>query len=540
MKDLSRRVVVTVAFFCIVLGAVVRLSRLDAHVFAEDETATEMHVAGYTGKDVLRILQDGRPVRASDAQRLIAPSRERGTAAVVASLASEDPQHPPLFYVMERAWVDHAGSTVSLRRAFPALLGVLGIMAAAFLCGLATRSAIGAWVGGGLFAVSPLQIVYAQQMREYSLFATLTCLSTAMVVVLVRRTRPDAALGYALAALAGLYTFTLFVFVLLAQLTIVALLRPARRVWVAYSTAVVVALAAWIPWLSVLMRQHAVVSATNDWSAQRWSVAALGAKTLANASTTFFDLHYADVRWAPAAVLVLVILAAALASLRLVTREARAVVIALIVWCYGTLLVADIVVGGHRSSVARYVIPAFCALIVAVAAWVSATIQRRAGRGWAYAGALALCCAAVLSIVGRAHSDVWWDNYKLAALRPLAAQIDAMRLPVFVTDANFPIVLALTNYCRSNPTFVLTDVRHMRSVLAGTKAALVLTTSDRSYAIVRGDTGFAARPLYESRAAPSPIAAFRSKLAAAPADGGFDVAKAALLLVGRPIGFKTP
>src|SRR5260370_22053747 len=159
------------------------------------------------------------------------------------------------------------------------------------------------------------------------------------------------------------------------------------------------------------------------------------------AATRFFDLTYIDRRWGSVAGLVLVVRALALLRLRRGSREAQAIVWSLLGWCFGVLAVVDLSAGGHRSTVARYVTPVFCALVVAVAAWVASVWNRSPRRAALPVGAaLVLCACGVLSLGVRAQHGAWWDNAKDGGLRAIVAMIDEARLPVLVTDGNWPII----------------------------------------------------------------------------------------------------
>jgi uncharacterized membrane protein len=543
MERHSRRIV-AVAFVCIVLGVGFRLWRLDQHVFCTDEVVGAYHTAGYLTAEVRGQFAGERAVRATDARALYAPRTDRSTRDVVAGLAHEDALHPPLFYVTERWWLEVAGSSIVARRALPALFGVLGIAAAGWLCALSTRRAIGGWIGAALFALSPFQVVYSQEMLEYSLFATVTCASTAFLLLVLRRPRLPSTTGYALAVTAGLYTFPLFVLVTAAHVTIACVLRPPRRSLFAVFAATGLAFAAWIPWLHAIFELRARLAAAADWSGTRWSVAAIALKSLFNASTTFFDATYADVRWVPVTAFVLVTIAVALASLRNAPPEARAVVWTLLAWCFGSIVVADVALGGHRSTVVRYVVPAFCALVVAVAAWAMSAWDRPRRSARPAAAAFALCAAGVVSLLVRAHYTAWWDNAKDGGVPAIVAAIDDARLPVLFTDENWQMILDVANYTRTNPTFIMVPPEKLRAVTLRMQPVFVLTSSNASRSQVSGDAHLRSRLLYVSSTAAPSVALFRNRFAKDSDAGEHDPytedSRAALLRVGTSVNLAGP
>lgn len=526
---------IAVAACCIILGAGFRMWRLDGSAFSSDEVVAAQHVAGYTERDVIAALAGASPVQAAAARRFAAPGPQHSVRDVVATIAAEDPQHPPLFYVLAHGWGMAAGSSVAAKRALPALFGLLGIIAAAWLCGQVTRSAIGGWAGAALYALSPFQVVYAQELREYSLYATVTMLATALLITSLRRPRPALVATYALACVAGLYTFTLFPLVIAAHVTILAVIRPARDAAARSLTAMAVATAAWTPWIVVLLARRNLITSTNDWSGTRWSPVALAAKWLFNGASAFFDLLYLDPRWAPVSAGVLVVVACALIALRRSTIESRAVAFSLLAWCFGALALVDITAGGHRSTIARYVTPAFCALVVAVAAWV-ADASKRQGRAqvFPFAAAALLCLAGLASITTRASRGAWWDNAKDGGIRPIAAAIDAARVPVLVTDVNWPILIDLALSTRTNPSFLLVPASSVGRSTALRGDVLVVTTSRASRAAVAATPRAHTKLVYAAATTSGAVSLFRRRLvkdASSNDDGLVDDSRAALLRV---------
>ncbi|BDE06291.1 hypothetical protein WPS_15670 [Vulcanimicrobium alpinum] len=541
-----RRSLIPIAIVCVVLGAGFRLWHLDGQTFSSDETVAAQHVAGYVEQDVLNALGDARPVHAKEAERFVVPTGERGTRSVVAALAREDPQHPPLFYVLERWWLAPAGPSIAAERALSAIFGLLGIAATWWLCALAGRSAVAGWAGAAVFALSPFEVVYAQQLREYALFATLTMASAALLILALRAPRWWTIVALAIAVAAGLYTFSLFVLVVAAEATIVVILRPARRTALVVAAAFAAALVAWSPWMVVLARGRDLVTSTNDWSGTRWSPLALIAKWLYNAAISSFDLIYLNARWAPLAAIVLLIVGIALWETRRASAEARAIVWALLAWTFGALALTDLIAGGHRSTVARYTTPAYCALIVAVAVWVS-TGWRGDGKRFAFrsACALLLCVLGAASLGTRATRTVWWDNAKESGIRPIAATIDEAKLPVLVTDGNWPLLVNLSRYVRTNPTLTLVSADRVATLVTAHGRALVVTTSAASRRTVIAARSVRTRVVTDAARSADAVSLFRSRLASARADKADDVddSHAAVLEVAgrteRPPGHLT-
>jgi uncharacterized membrane protein len=139
--------------------------------------------------------------------------------------------HPPAYYLLLRAWLQvagfptgQAGATGFRLEFLAAFLSLwLGVLLAPLTWQLARRLRLGdttAALAALLAALSPFGVWYGQEVRMYTLGACLAMLCLLATVPFLRAPRASrrklaaAALGYALAAAAGLLTLYYFAFVL--------------------------------------------------------------------------------------------------------------------------------------------------------------------------------------------------------------------------------------------------------------------------------------------------------------------------------------
>jgi hypothetical protein len=184
--------------------------------------------------------------------------------------------NPPLYYLLQRAWLVFGDSPFAMRL-LPVLLSTL-CLPALYLLG---RDTVGRWQGvvaALLLATTPLHIEHAHNMRTYSLL-TLTTLSGGWLLVRLLQayasrpldsspSRSPRALwvGYGLVQIVMLYSHsTAWLFPVLANVLVgYLLLRRQVRLqflwhWVAVNAAV---LLAGLPWLLVMLKQSATVMRT--------------------------------------------------------------------------------------------------------------------------------------------------------------------------------------------------------------------------------------------------------------------------------------
>ena len=183
-------------------------------------------------------------------------------------------QHPPLYYLLLHTWVRIFGESELALRLLSAYLGILIIP----VCYRLSRSLAGPRVAGWtalLVTIAPFQVYFAQEVRIYTLLALLAGLALISFVRILSGVREGkvawAWVGYVLFSAAALWTHNTALFLPLAVNAIMLTLYLVRRWheggishitlpppgrWVLAQCAI---LAAWAPWLPVMVRQSAAV-----------------------------------------------------------------------------------------------------------------------------------------------------------------------------------------------------------------------------------------------------------------------------------------
>src|ERR1700678_2995803 len=221
-------VVRAIALAAIVAGVLLRFSGLDHKLFSYDEATTSLRTAGFTLSDYYGEAFSGRIVANSSFLVYQHVTPAKSAADAVRSLAVEDPQHPPLYYLLERSWSQAFGNSVAARRIVSAIAGTL-LLGAAFWLALELFGSIDAGlIAAALLAVSPFFVIYSQQAREYALWGLCVAVATAFLVRALRGGTANWA-WYALSAALGLYSDLIFVYVLAAHTLYVAIVAIRER-----------------------------------------------------------------------------------------------------------------------------------------------------------------------------------------------------------------------------------------------------------------------------------------------------------------------
>ncbi len=434
-----------VLLLAIALGVVLRFDGLERRPLWYDEVATWLRLSGSTEADV-RALDDGRALdpralrqrfqRAGDAPLA------RGVARTLRSVAVDEPQLGAGYLAVASLWTRAAGDGRGALRALSALLSVAALALLGLLAWRLFADRRVALAAVALAAVSPLQARYAQEARAYALWQVLL-LATALAVHAAAR-HPSRA-RWTLVALAFAAALHVHPLTLLAAPALLLLARggATRGALGALGAGLVL----WAPWLIVAALHHGASQRTTAWAGADTGAVALLRGWLGVATAVFFrpggpgglldGLHgaLAGAAWvglgAGAALLIVVAL---VGVARRAAQPARAFVLALALLPFATLALADLVLGGRRSTVDRYLLPAWLALELAVAFVLAAPGPRRAARAWVLLVVLALGAATLLR---SRPLDVWWntDPDGLATLRVVEQRLDTTPGSVVLTDA---------------------------------------------------------------------------------------------------------
>lgn len=419
------------------IGCGLRLVALDRQVLWHDEVYTRIFAAGNAAHDWKPALFTGAPIPVAEVLAWQRPRGERTTWDTVVSLAHDEPQHPPLYYVALRGWVSLFGSEIGALRALSAT-GALGLPPAmAALAWALFRDRRVAWTAAALAASSPFFHLYAREAREYILWAVLSVASTAALVEADRRSDDSPPpvgwwAAYAVLTATSLYTAFSATGVVAAHVAWLILthrsLRPPAVRYAIASLAVAGALFA--PWAVAIGRQWEAFQVSTAWmravQVPRAELISTFALHLSRAFVDFWpDLASSG---APVGVLAaLALLGWGTAQLRRAPPPAATLLVLLIAAPIALTLLPDLWGGGIRSLSTRYFTVALAAVLL-IAAWGLGTARGRLG------GALTAAVVAVglASSAWDTHQVAPWSKGVSVGLPTIAAHIAAAPRPVVV------------------------------------------------------------------------------------------------------------
>jgi uncharacterized membrane protein len=446
MKNQALRVVLAIV---IILGIAFRFINLDRKVYWHDEVYTSMRAAGYTRGEIDRELFQNKIIPAADLQKFQQIKPNSTVTDTIASLKIEDPQHPPLYFLIARLWMQMFGGSVTASRFLPALLSLVSLPLMYRLALELFGSASIAWMATALLAISPFDILFAQTARQYGLLTTLIIGSSGSLLKALRISTWKNWLIYGVAVAMGLYTHPFFgltlmghaVFVLIGRRNvetnrwITPPISPGIRRWQGFAVAVVIALFLYLPWIQVLLTNTQRAANTTDWARIPQPFSYLAKLWTLSFTSLFMDLDFGfNNPWTflTRVPFVLLILGAFYILCRTTPRRSWLFIITSVFVPFLLLVIPDLVLGGKRSAVSRYLISCYPGIQLAVA-YLLVRGLRTGKIFWQGVGAIVLV-GSLISVSTSALAETWWSkdlSYENAAV---ASLVNAAPNPVLVSD----------------------------------------------------------------------------------------------------------
>lgn len=403
----------------ILLGIGFRFFELDRKLYWHDEAYTSLRAAGFTRQEIDDELFQNRIIPAPELQKYQRIKPGSTAADTIHSLALEDPQHPPLYFLMARIWMQEFGSSLTASRTLPAILSLLSLPLMYALAQELFASNLTSLLATAILALSPFDILFSQTARQYSLLTAIVIGSSLLLLRAVRLQNLSNWVLYALSIALGFYTHPFFSLTLIGQSIFVIgyclFMTPKKLrghvINSQFFLAVIAALILYIPWIYVLGTNLQRASATTDWT--RVSPGWLYLVKLWTLSFTalFFDLDFGfdNVLTYLARVPFLILIIAAIYQIfRRASRSSWLFVSTSIFVPFLILALPDLIIGGKRSAVSRYLISCFPGVQLAVA-YLLANSVTAGRRFWQFIMA-AVFTASIVSCVVSSFSDTWWSK----------------------------------------------------------------------------------------------------------------------------------
>ncbi|WP_199315428.1 glycosyltransferase family 39 protein [Aerosakkonema funiforme] len=469
----------------LVLGVFFRFVNLDKKVYWGDEVFTSLRIAGYTLTEATQELFNNKPKTLAELHQYQQPRPDKGITDTIKSLAAEDSQHPPLYYIIAHYWEKLFGSELAVKRSLPALISLLAFPGIYFLCWELFNSPMVGWVAVTIVAVSPFHVLYAQEVREYSLWTVTILLSSWLLLRAMRLNTKFSWIIYAASLPLLLYTYLFSILIAIGQAIYVFVSEGWRwhKKQIAFLFASSFGLLTFTPWLWIVVNSLSSIQSTTSQFAEKVDLRSLLQIWSFNLSRVFIDLDSQGkvVNFGnPIAVVIRVAVILSIAilvgySIYFICDRTPKRVWLFILTLMGVtglaLILPDLIVGGIRSGVPRYLVPCYLGIQLAVAYTIFMMCYAEIFPHTSYGNtgfdsggifslginskkfshlwrsiALAMLSVGVLSCTISSQAESWWNKYGSYYNPEVARIINQHKSPLVISSGYVPRVLSLSYF----------------------------------------------------------------------------------------------
>ena len=460
----------------IVLGIFFRVVYLDRKILTGDECITQVRAAGYKGDSfgveafqgdsVATLLPRDRLVTTEaigQFQEIQAKPSPLDTLRVTANGA---PQHPPLYWLLIRFWMQVFGNSIGAARSLSVIFSVLTFPALFWLCWELFGSSIVGWIAVTLVSVSPVHIFQAHNARPYSLWILTIVISSAALLRALKGPQNQKThwFTYGIALSLSLYTYLFSFFVLVAH-GIYAFVRESYGKSKAFKNYLLTS--GWVilsfsPWIFVVVLNFETANKMTSWTGMPVdSQVDLFWSYVKNLMEIFLFWNIQFESFLPLTESSSVfILGTVIALFSIYTfyflykhssNKEWVLVFALTGTTVLTLMAADLLLGGRRAALGRYLYPSMLGIQITVAHFLGAKFNR--SMAWRVVVIAFLSCgilsvaASVQAQTRRGHPDFVFQSAQL---------INQTDRPLVISDADIVFgVMPLNNQLSSNVSWIL-------------------------------------------------------------------------------------
>jgi uncharacterized membrane protein len=453
-----------------VMFCCLRFARPQQKLYWVDEVATSEHITPGIADQIESGLVSGDIKNIKQVASLMEFSKPTTLRGTVVDLVASDPHHTPPYYLLLNLWSRLFGLEPGKLRLLSAVFSLAAVAALYWFALELFQSHLIAATSIWLYGLSPFELIYAQQAREYSLWILLTILSSASLACAARRPRFTSWLLYFLFTCTMLWTHLLSIWIVIAHSAFMAIhFRRNKKVLIWFGLVAALSLLSLAPWLIMVITQP---SELNDFGGIDRPVApSLYIETfLLNVSRTVLDVdlpsyeHLPYFQWRlilPIAATLVLITSCVWLFVRRATSELRTLICLLGVCTVLPLVLADVVAGGRRALLPRYASPTWISLDLILAFSIANALctQKYLNR-WAGRAAMVLIFSCGLYSQWLFFSrTTWWTTRPpdLAKSAVFLARNPNVPLGVDLSSVNTGQLISLAYFLHERPVIPIKD-----------------------------------------------------------------------------------
>ncbi|MCU0567922.1 MAG: glycosyltransferase family 39 protein [Oculatellaceae cyanobacterium Prado106] len=491
----------------LVAGVCFRFYNIDRKVYWLDEARTSLRMSGHTQTELVQEVFTGQVVDVATLQQYQRPTPTKTWGDTLHALKG-NAEHTPLYFLLARLWTEGFGYSIANIRGLSVFFSLLVFPCLFWLCRELFESPAVAWMAMALVAVMPLQVLYAQEARPYSLWTMEILLSSAVLLWAMRSPQNRWRwLTYGITLVTGLYTQLLFGLVAIAHGLYVLVEEDLliKRRWtptaIGYSLATLGSLTALLPWLGLIWHNLDQVQEATQSLYQPYQFSTLINEWFLNLSRGFIDRELGSLN-----TLAVVLLAffPLYYLCRKTSRTTWLFIITLVAVTFLALALPDIFLGGQRSLRIRYFIPSFLGLQIALAYLLVKQFQAKSwfARFWQLVG-MAVIVGGLMACFSSAQAQVWWNKSipRSAYYPEVSALINQSDRPLVISDSDPAEILTFSYWLDEKVKLQLVGRPRQLRVAESYTPTFLLNPSRRLRTRVKNQ-GYHLKRLYEDRSNP--------------------------------------
>ncbi|WP_414570258.1 glycosyltransferase family 39 protein [Nostoc sp. CCY 9925] len=488
--------------FLLTMSILFRFFNLDGKVYSYDETYTSLRISGFTITEVKQQIFNNRVIAKESFAKFQGANPEKSLNDTIMSLAREDSQHTPLYYIIARLWTEIFGNSVTAIRSLSAFISFLVFPCVYRLCRELFDVPLPIpGVAIALMTISPIHLVYAQEAQEYILWLITILLSSTSLLRAMKlqaqdkdeltKQQPDffgAWSIYAITLAISLYTFLWSGFIALAHgIYVIAtakfqLTETVRN----YLLASLVSFLAFMPWMTVAIGEFFQFLISGEKTTTQSSLIPIIPFLLMQSSRIFFDINLTLQN--PLTYLItpifLILVGYAIYFLCLTTSsKVWLFIITLIVVPALPIILPYLNAGGIRSFTEPYLIPFYLGIQLAVAYLLATqlyngSMSRRSS--WHIIMGLLIICG-LISYKVNSQAETWWNksmNYGNLQFAQIINQSNSPLLMSNSLDNNYGHVFSLSYLLEPKARFLLVNNQKIPKIPKEFADVFLLNPSD--------------------------------------------------------------
>jgi len=368
-------------------GLYIRCSTVSVPLVWHDECTSISHAAGCSSADALAYMEDKEVTFGGVKETLLTAKKDQGVATIWRVLAKDDPHHAPVFPVLLNFWQRYINPDINQLRWATVVISLFQVPAMFWLARELCRNNKGALLATALLAVSPVNLWYAQELREYSLLVVLILASSAAVVRAARTGNVRDWLIYAGLLSMAFYASSFTIFTLASHILFVLFTHGPKigktyfafsKTFLIFAGMLVGTLLACLPRFTVQLANAGQTMMMQQWMYAKRPMIDIVNQALFNAFISQFDL-YKDINngYLNIAILSIILITCLVVIAR---SKERTTLLFIACWAGVSILcfwVPDLLFGGLRTTIVRYWLPIPLSIVLTYAVGITLMMDRK-------------------------------------------------------------------------------------------------------------------------------------------------------------------